>query len=206
LRKKEPVLCKKTTEDAKKLCFKAPCDTATHFDCSTEDLKKKQPECLKTTDPTNTGGTGTVVTPPPKPIDNSKSSDLVHFNRMMGNWSWTTQPADSTGHRKREGFVVFHENGTCTLHYEEHHWSTKAPLGEPDVYNDMVWAKSEEAKQPGFVTSNTKWDYCSWAVNMRAEPFKLYIDWHMEKPIHLLQERKYDTTGKEIKPATGVAP
>lgn len=73
-------------------------------------------------DPTSPGGSVPGNTTPPKPIDNSKSSDLVHFTRMMGNWSWTTLPADSAGNRKREGFVVFHENGTCSLHYEEKHW------------------------------------------------------------------------------------
>jgi hypothetical protein len=95
--------------------------------------------------------------------------------------------------------VVFHDNGTCTLHYEEYDYYTGAPSGYPRVTEDLVHNGWEIHNQPDLVTSANGWDYCTWALNMRHEPYRLYIDWHLQEAVAFMKERaEWDMNGNQL--------
>merc|ERR1712159_354407 len=103
---------------------------------------------------------------------------------MMGEeWMWTFD--DDLKTAKPAGFIKFGGDGKCEL--------IEAKDGKP-----------EKAFDPPMADRIGDGHYCFWAVNMEHGPdkAKLYIDWHLKKPVFfLLQEMGPD--GKPMMNAAG---
>jgi hypothetical protein len=68
--------------------------------------------------------------------------DLSTFHRVIGDWFWTTIPATANGTLQPSGYVVFHEDGYCTLHYPAiDDWGSS--LGYPNMHEDLVTGSHE---------------------------------------------------------------
>ena len=38
--------------------------------------------------------------------------------------------------------------------------------------------------------------YCEWAINFGSDDKRLYVDWHLAKPVYLLQEKSMEHDGQ----------
>jgi hypothetical protein len=89
--------------------------------------------------------------------------------------------------------ISFNDDGSCNLHYTAEEIDEDCDDIDCTIGNEIDWSSPEFGLFADTTSMEPMFEnYCEWAINFESEDKRLYIDWHLAKPVYLLQEKSMD--------------